>query len=77
MTGLTEVLQLVYQDAFPVAKLGFMNMSLYAYSQLTPGDTNASNTPAVVFTLRATNHEQAPLKLSFLIAGGLGREENS
>ena len=87
--GLRGVSELVYEEAFPVAKLGFsvpaapaagarLQMSLFASSQLTPGDTNASNTPAVTFTLRVklqgrlASAVAVPVNVSFLILGGLG-----
>lgn len=75
--GLSPVPQLVYEDAFPVAKLQFLlGLQLYAYSPITPGDVNASNTPAVVFTLHvnATGAATAggPLNVSFVVGHGLG-----
>ena len=42
-------------------------VSLSAYSAYRPGDVNASATPAVSFTLVATNAGAAPLDLSFLL----------
>ena len=75
--NISAVPSLVYHDRFPLAKLSFLNMSLYAYSSLTPGDSNASNTPAVLFTLHATNPTTgtptaAPVNVTFMVAMGLG-----
>jgi hypothetical protein len=77
--GLSGVPRIVYQDRFPAAKLSFpvqsFNLTLFAYSALRPGDTNGSNTPAVVFTLHATNSQPAggaPLDVSFMVLQGLG-----
>ena len=76
--GLSAVPQLIYNDAFPVARLQFLgNLSLYAYSLIAPGDSNSSNTPAVVYTLRTTNQKPdgSPLKLSFMVAGAVFRND--
>jgi hypothetical protein len=53
------------------------DLSLYAYSLIAPGDSNASNTPAVVYTLRTTNQKPkgSPLKLSFMVAGAVFRND--
>jgi hypothetical protein len=49
LLGLSPLPQLVYEDAFPVAKFSFLgSLRLYAYTMLRPGDDDASNTPAVV-----------------------------
>ena len=65
--------QLVYQDSFPVARLSFLDMKLYAYSAVSPGDTNSSNTPAVVFTLHATapDYHEAAVNISFMVIQGV------
>ena len=34
--NISAVPRLVYHDAFPVARLSFLNLSLYAYSSLSP-----------------------------------------
>eukprot|EP00040_Diaphanoeca_grandis_P036929 m.238091 g.238091 ORF g.238091 m.238091 type:complete len:1248 (+) comp33718_c0_seq1:60-3803(+) len=70
--NISGVPQLVYSNRFPIAKLEFLNMSLFAYSPLTPGDTNSSNTPAVVFTLHVVNQGSAPMDVSFMVLRGLG-----
>ena len=73
LAGLSPLPQLVYEAAFPVAKFTFLGtLRLYAYTTLVPGNTNASNTPAVVFTLHATNAGGAPLNVTFAVAQGLG-----
>ena len=53
--NVSGVPQIIYHDRFPVARLDFLDLKLYAYSALSPGDTDGSNTPAVIFTLHATN----------------------
>jgi hypothetical protein len=77
--GLTGVPKLIYSDAFPAARLRFLgNLSLYAYSLITPGDSNTSNTPAVVYTLRTTNRkldDGSPLNLSFMVASAVFRND--
>ena len=70
--NISAVPSLVYHDRFPVAKLSFLDMSLYAYSALTPGNTNLSNTPAVMFTLHANNTAAAPVNITFMVAMGFG-----
>lgn len=69
--NVSGVPQIVYEAAFPVAKLSFLNLTLFAYSTLTPGNTNRSNTPAVMYTLRAHNGMAAPLNVTFMVARGL------
>eukprot|EP01043_Picozoa_sp_COSAG02_P031208 COSAG02_NODE_2026_length_10083_cov_4.210737_4_plen_839_part_00 len=77
--NLSGVPQIIYNDAFPVARLkGFLgNLTLFAYSLIRPGDSNVSNTPAIVYTLRTTNQKPdgAPLKLSFIVAGAAFRND--
>jgi hypothetical protein len=72
LAGLSPVPQLVYEAAFPVARFSFLgSLRLYAYTALSPGDNNASNTPAVLFTLHATNTAGAPVNVTFAVAQGL------
>ena len=71
--GLAGVPQLVYAARVPLARLQFLGLSLYAYSPLTPGNVNSSNTPAVAFTLHARNDGVAqPMNVSFAVFSGLG-----
>jgi hypothetical protein len=70
--GLPGVPELVYSARMPLARLQFLGLALFAYTPLTPGDSNASNTPAVAFTLRATNGGTAPSNITFAVLGGLG-----
>jgi hypothetical protein len=53
------------------------NLTLYAHGLIRPGDSNTSNMPAVVYTLRTTNQkpDRTPLKLSFLVAGAAFRND--
>jgi hypothetical protein len=75
--NLTGVPHLIYSDRFPLAMFEFstpalVNLRLYAYSALTPGDDILSNTPAVVYTLHATNSHATPLNITFAIVHGFG-----
>ena len=56
---------------------GTGNLTLYAHGLIRPGDSNTSNMPAVVYTLRTTNQkpDRTPLKLSFLVAGAAFRND--
>ena len=72
LCGLSPVPQLVYEAAFPVARFSFLgSLRLFAYTALSPGDANASNTPAVLFTLHATNTASEPVNVTFVVAQGL------
>ena len=76
--NLSAVPQIIYDDAFPVARLRFLgNLTLFAYGLITPGDSNTSNTPTVVFTLRTTNDkpDETPMNISFMVAGGVFRND--
>lgn len=44
--NISGVPQLIYGGSFPVAKLSFLNMSLYAYSSLTPGKNQHEQHPS-------------------------------
>jgi hypothetical protein len=72
--GLPGVDQIVYSSRVPLARLEFANLTLYAYSTLTPGNVNGSNTPAVIYTLHVTcdNEQSSPIKITFAIFAGLG-----
>eukprot|EP01043_Picozoa_sp_COSAG02_P045359 COSAG02_NODE_4138_length_5725_cov_20.138287_1_plen_557_part_10 len=76
--NLSAVPQIIYDDAFPVARLRFLgNLTLFAYGLITPGDSNTSNTPTVVFTLRSVNKKSdgTPMNISFMVAGGVFRND--
>ena len=69
--GLPGVPEIVYSDRFPLARLQFLNLTLYAYGLISPGDLDTSNTPAVVFTLHADNQADAAMDVTLLVLKGL------
>lgn len=68
---------LTYRGSWPMSRFdvnddaltsaGAANISVSAYSAFKPGDLNASATPAVSFTLMATNTAATPLNVSLLL----------
>ena len=70
--GLPGVPEIVYSGRVPLARLQFLGLTVYAYSPLTPGATNLSNTPAVVFTMHASAPAGAALDATFAVLAGLG-----
>ena len=82
----TGVAALTYSGVYPVSQLnvsdpalaaaGAADVSLYAYHHLSPGDSPASATPAVIFTLTATNAGPTPLPVSLFLSLPFGAMAN-
>lgn len=68
------VAQLAYSGAYPLSRLAVndavlpINVTLYAYSKLVPGDPAASAAPAVAFSVTLTNPTAAALNASLMFA---------
>ena len=71
--GLPGVAQIEYSGAFPVSRLRFgmpnspLNIELFAYSEFRQRDSDASATPAAIFTFLVHNPSQQDVDLSLLL----------
>lgn len=74
--GITNVPSIVYSGQYPVSKLEFLGLSLYAYSTVTPSDNDVSNTPAVVFSLDVNNPTATTMNVTFMIIKSMGFRSN-
>jgi hypothetical protein len=73
---------MAYASASPVtrlqlrdARLAGVSAALYAHYRWKMGDSNASATPAVTFTLQLTNRRQGPINASLLLSMPLAANE--
>jgi hypothetical protein len=72
-SGIQGVDEIIYSDRVPISRFEFANLTLYAYSTLTPGYTNLSNTPAIIYTLHINcDLDSSPLNVTFALFAGLG-----
>ena len=71
------VAQITYSGSYPVSRLALADATLpapldgaavFAFSTLVPGDIAASATPAVAFSLAASNPTAAPQNVSFFLS---------
>jgi non-lysosomal glucosylceramidase len=63
---------IMYHGSYPVSKLELIdptltiNMNLYVYSILKPGDLNRSSTPAIIYSLNIYNQNDYPISVDFM-----------